>query len=348
MRLSSMVWTLITAFGLLAATPVTPATPAGAQALSDPQSLTASTSPGTIPGLDAPHAPAEASKAEASKPKSTQTHRQRGEQLLRRIGEEARKTMPLSDMSSTLPPMVLILIGLFAVLISRVAERLGRSLLQDGLIPSLLSWLVSAGRLVAWTTLAFLLISLFPSWLGSAVPWVFVAAAVAVGWSLRDLLSDVFLGFVLRVEHRVVPGAWVSGAGFSGLVERLGLRATWLTTSSGQRLAVPNHAMIKQTVVFRSRVTPSHQVEIRLATEADPERIRAAIAHAAMTSPFSALDPKVTVRHDPVDPSLWRVRLHLLHLNYAAQFDGEIFERTHAALKAETATLSDPRPPRAG
>ena len=47
---------------------------------------------------------------------------------------------------------------------------------------------------------------LLPLSLRPAVPWVLVAAGVALGWSARDMLRDILAAVVLLVERRLRPG----------------------------------------------------------------------------------------------------------------------------------------------
>ena len=70
-----------------------------------------------------------------------------------------------------------------------------------------------------------------------------MAGGAALGWSARDVLPDIIAGLVITFERRIRKGMWVRGEGFSGSVEQLGLRASWLRDQLDQ-LGVASHRWI--------------------------------------------------------------------------------------------------------
>lgn len=261
--------------------------------------------------------------------------RGRPEQVLQELSEIARRYVPVEEVEGLTDPLTLLVVVLLSAAIARSARKLRGHLLRSGVIPRLLLLVSIAGRFLALFAGVLAGLRLAPHWLGAAVPWVLLAGAMAVGWSLRDVFPDLIAGLVVISERRVRPGAWVTGEGFSGAVDRLGPRAALLYTASGQRVSLPNRQLLTAPVVFRAGVGAHHEAELVVEAALPAAQLRRAIEEAAASSPWVALRPELSVERDSVRAELWRVRVRLLDLRYAPRFDGELLERTEEALAVE-------------
>ena len=172
----------------------------------------------------------------------------------------------------------------------------------------------------------------------SDVAWtVILAAAVALGFSMRHLLADVIAGFVLLFERRIKKGMWVSGESFQGSVERRGLRATWLRDGQGHQLAVPNRVMIGDPIVYDTGGDTEHEVTLKLAGFSHAPNIRQCLHDSVLSSPWVLAGATPIVLRDPSDPDVWRVRSKLLEPRFAVKFEGELLERVEDLLRYDLA-----------
>jgi hypothetical protein len=199
---------------------------------------------------------------------------------------------------------------------------------------TLLTRLASGSNKVLRILAAMLVLILGIAWLpNDALPFALLAAALAFGWSLRDVLPDLIGGAVLAFERRVKPGMWVAGEGYSGVVERVGLRATWLRDASDRRVAVPNRNLVSNPVTSDANLWPTREVTLRVQTDAPAEVVRRALIDAVLASPWTPLTEVPSVQRDGADPAVWLVRARVLDLSFANRFEGELLERAEAMLR---------------
>jgi small-conductance mechanosensitive channel len=222
----------------------------------------------------------------------------------------------------------------FAIVVLMVLAALLSSFVRrqnDG--RTTLSRLASSSNKVLRVLAALLLLLLAIAWLPvDAIPFALLAAALALGWSLRDVLPDLIAGAVLAFERRVRPGMWLAGENFSGVVERVGLRATWLRDATDRRVAVPNRALVSNPVTSDDGRFPTREVIVRIETDASAEIVRRAIIDAVLASPWTPVSALPSVQRDGADPSTWHVRARVLDLSFAGSFEGELLERAEAML----------------
>ena len=172
----------------------------------------------------------------------------------------------------------------------------------------------------------------------TVIKWaVLLAAAVALGVSMRHLLADMIAGFVLLFERRIKKGMWVSGESFQGSVERRGLRATWLRDGQGHQLAVPNRVMIGDPIVYDTGGDTEHEVTLKLTSFAKAPNIRQCLHDSVLSSPWVLAGATPVVLRDPSDPDVWRVRSRLLEPRFAVKFEGELLERVEDLLRHDLA-----------
>ncbi|MCC7537840.1 MAG: mechanosensitive ion channel [Deltaproteobacteria bacterium] len=222
--------------------------------------------------------------------------------------------------------VVALLLGLGVVLASTAGARWARRALPDrGLLPRALEGVHLLLRLLAAAVVLLLVAALFPPWMGPALPWVLLAAAAALGWSARDVLPDLIAGVVIRVERRVRRGLWVSGEGFAGTVEHVGLRATTLRDPDGHDVALPNRSLLRGALVVEP--FPRPRVLLRVRGSVAPPEVRRALHDAILLSPLVRLDVAPEVVHDATDPDVWHVRVRLVDPRYVRRFESELLER---------------------
>ena len=235
-------------------------------------------------------------------------------------------------------PLLLLLLVMALSAVTRMARD---QLPERGLIPSVLTYVHVALRVLAVVFAIAFVARILPRSMAPALTWMLVAAAVAVGFSSWYLIRDVLAWLVITVERRVLPGTWVSGADFVGTVERVGPRATWIRDSRGHRVAVPNHEILQAPVVTGRK--GKREIEVRLRIEEDDREevresatwlgIREMLRDATLASPWVAPSGSVDVLQDPDDPVFWNVRAELLDVGFGPRFEGELHERAMEMIK---------------
>jgi len=95
---------------------------------------------------------------------------------------------------------------------------------------------------------------------------------LAVGFGAQNLVRDVLAGFFILFEDQFAVGDYIEAVGVAGVVEEVGLRITRLRDFSGVLHIVPNGTIDK--VSNHNRGYLRAMVDIRVAHEEDPERVR--------------------------------------------------------------------------
>lgn len=225
----------------------------------------------------------------------------------------------------------------FAILalLAAIAYALGRAralLPRAGALPRVSGLAHLLARVALFVGALVVASHLVPAEMMPVVFMVLVAMAAAIGWSMRDFFPDVVAGMVLLFEARMKPGVWVSGEGFAGYVERVGVRATWLRDVHGHRESIPNRRVITSKLLLEGGAM--QEVRLRIEADASAGEIRAAIRDASLASPWTLAHPPPVVLRDPAGEHAWLVRARLMHQKYAGRFEGELLERTEEMLEA--------------
>ncbi|MBX2801035.1 MAG: mechanosensitive ion channel family protein, partial [Myxococcales bacterium] len=230
--------------------------------------------------------------------------------------------------------VLMLLVGaLLAATAAELAQRVRSDLRPRGLLPSLAALTHTVGRATAVLLVLGAVAAVLPQGLRPVLPWVAVAGALALGWSLRDVLPDVVAWAFLSAEGRIEPGLWVRGDGFEGRVESLALRATWVVDTRGARTSIPNRLLLRHPVRATLDRWPEAEVCVHL-PEAGPAVARAALREAALLSPWLAPEGQPEIGQDPGDVSRWTVRVRVLDGRYRDRFEGTFPERVRDVLAA--------------
>jgi hypothetical protein len=257
-----------------------------------------------------------------------------------------------ADLERLLPAMPASTFSLFGSLVLLVltllalagTRRLRESLSADGILPSALTVLHRVLQFVLLVTVFAIAVRLLPSSLEPASRFLLLAVALAIGWSTRDILTDIVAGLVLTFERRVARDVWVKGDDFEGLVERRTLRALWLRDGQGNRISVPNRKVLRSTVVVQESSGAIHDVSLSVGREHRTNDIRRALRDATIASPWVRPGVVPIIRQDGRAPELWHIRTALLEMRFAGLFEGDILERVEEVLEkyaARTAVVEE-------
>ncbi len=219
-----------------------------------------------------------------------------------------------------------LLLGLLCLMAAGLTDRLQDRVRSTGLLARLLSMLTGLGRGVTVPLLLLAFLAVLPRSWSLAVPFALVSLAVALGWTARDLLADVFAGVVLTVERRIRVGDRIEVEGHRGVVQGMGLRCARLTVDDGRMVSIPNRHLLGQHL----RVDPDSYAPVQVPVPVLPHlsvgEVRQRLRELALLSPYIAPSRPPNVYRDADRPDIWVVEARLVHPRYAKAFRGAMAE----------------------
>ncbi|MCK6522709.1 mechanosensitive ion channel family protein [Myxococcota bacterium] len=153
-----------------------------------------------------------------------------------------------------------------------------------------------------------------------------VGAALALGWTARDLLRDVLGGVLLSLEGRVQPQTRVRFRGLSGVVESLDLRALILLDDEGQHITIPNRLLIEDVLAVDPDPYAPVEVTVHVPAGVGAQHVHQVLEEIALLSPYLAPSRPPHVYRDPDHKDIWIVSARLVHPRYAKEFRGALVE----------------------
>jgi len=229
-------------------------------------------------------------------------------------------------------------LALFFLGLSVLLERNGRRLARSGVLPSLTRSLVAISRTLFIPLVGLSVFALTPQSWGWAEPMVLIVAAAAMGWSSREVLSDLMAGMVLAVEQPFRSGQRVKIADVEGELLEVGPRVTRVMTDTGHTVSLPNRLITRQGWVIDSDIFAPIQVRLYVDPELPATAVREVLEEAALASPWLATQRAPVVYRAPDDLHLWVIEGRLVHPRYAGAFRGSLVELSEGRL-AELAGL---------
>jgi small-conductance mechanosensitive channel len=224
-------------------------------------------------------------------------------------------------------------VAFVALLFSQAAASPLKALESSGLFPFVLRLSVFGGRLVAAMAFVASFFLLMPVSLVPAVPWVLVAAGVALGWSARDMLRDLLAASVLLLERRIRPGVRLKTDHHSGIVTRMGFRAVFIDSDSGVELGLPNRIFLSQSYSLDEDPHLPMEIRLRIRSKKSTDHIRDALIEMALFSPFIAPGHRPEAVRDSENSEIWLLKCRLLSTEFLNAFEGAIEEQIEAGLE---------------
>jgi small-conductance mechanosensitive channel len=169
--------------------------------------------------------------------------------------------------------------------------------------PKLMHELVSAGFLVA-ACLATIVFAFDGSVLGAAATSGVLIAVL--GFSLRNVVADIFAGIALSLERTYRIGDWIEiGEGPRGRVLEINWRATRIETRDKVHVVVPNGQIARERLTNFS-VPQRHyrqRFQILIDHSVPAERAKRLLMQAAASAPSIVPDPAPDARLVAYEPS---------------------------------------------
>lgn len=238
----------------------------------------------------------------------------------------AANLLPRPPKPNLLRALLLLLATLACVGLANLAERpLGR-LAAHGFLPGSLKIAVVVCRSGALLVAFLGLLHMVPAAWSPAVAYVLVGTALAVGWSVREVVQDVLVGLIFTLERSFRAGQRLSFGGVTGTLTRMTFRVTWLRTDEGADIAIPNRTLTSATL----ELDPEPYAPVSVLLLVPPCRpsveARNTIRELVLLNPYLAPgeDPQVFRQAD--DPQRWRVKARLLDARYADRFRGTMVD----------------------
>jgi small-conductance mechanosensitive channel len=157
---------------------------------------------------------------------------------------------------------------------------------------------------------------------------------IVVGFAAQRTIGNFIAGLLIAFAQPVRLGDYVETAGFTGVVEEIGLTYTFIRIEDNDRLVVPNEKIASDTIrnsSIRSRKKLAH-VTVQVPLDTDIEAVRTLLREAAQDERaeivVTELADKATVRVSvwaPDEPSAERVEHELLLRSHARLREAGVF-----------------------
>ncbi|WP_345689456.1 mechanosensitive ion channel domain-containing protein [Novipirellula caenicola] len=178
--------------------------------------------------------------------------------------------------------------------------------------------------------------------------WLLAAASVGLGFGLQEIVANFVSGIILLLERPVRVGDIVTIDGTTGVVSRIQMRATTVTSWERKELVVPNKDLITGKILnwSLSNVINRLSIEVGVEYDADPNQVREILERVVREHPDVMDDPAPLINFESFgDSSLnFAIRFYLATLDRRV---GVTHEVNTAIIKAfREANISIPFPQR--
>jgi potassium efflux system protein len=169
------------------------------------------------------------------------------------------------------------------------------------------------------------------------------AFSVGVGFGLQNIFNNFVSGIILLFERPVKVGDVVQIEDASGVVERIGIRASIIRTTNGSEVIVPNGKLISERVINWTLSNRQHSIElpITVAQNADPSHVITLLERTAAAHPLVTGDPPpqaLVVKLGP-DSLGFELRAWTDHIEKWLQIRSELAITISNALAAENIAM---------
>ena len=119
------------------------------------------------------------------------------------------------------------------------------------------------------------------------------AFGVGIGFGLQNIFNNFFSGIILLLERPLRVGDVIDVGGVSGVVMRIGIRASKMRLADNSVLIVPNGQLISDKVTNRDAPSQQAQIDlpVRVAYGSDPQKVIELIMKVASGLPLVAKTP---------------------------------------------------------
>ena len=114
------------------------------------------------------------------------------------------------------------------------------------------------------------------------------ALSVGIGFGLQSIVNNFVSGLILLFERPIKKGDWIRVASGEGLVKRISVRSTEITTADRASVIVPNSELISGTVTNMTHGDKIGRfiVPIGVSYDSDPEEVTALLLEIVRSTPL--------------------------------------------------------------
>jgi small-conductance mechanosensitive channel len=169
------------------------------------------------------------------------------------------------------------------------------------------------------------------------------AFSVGVGFGLQNVFNNFISGLILLFERPINIGDVVQIEDASGVVERIGVRASIIRTANGSEIIMPNGKLISERLINWTLSSRRHGIELPIAVAQgnDPRRVISLLERTAAGHPLITGDPPpqaLVVKLGPDSLGL-ELRAWTEHSEQWMQIRSEMAIAVNAALAAEKISI---------
>ena len=165
------------------------------------------------------------------------------------------------------------------------------------------------------------------------------AFSVGVGFGLQNVFNNFISGLILLFERPISIGDIIQIGDASGVVERIGIRASIIRKTNGSEVIVPNGQLISDRLTNWTLSNRQHAVELPVAVAQgnDPNRVREILEGTAAAHPLVAKEPppQALVTNFGPDSIIFELRAWTDRGDQWMQIRSELAIAVNAALTAE-------------
>jgi potassium efflux system protein len=183
------------------------------------------------------------------------------------------------------------------------------------------------------------------SW--SGVQWLVAGLSVGLGFGLQEIVANFICGIILLFEQPIRVGDVVTLDGVTGVVSRIRIRATTVTTWDRQEYIVPNKDLITGRVTNWTLSDTTNRVEIRVgvAYGADTRLAREILREICTTHPQILNEPPPLISFEQFGDSalVLVLRLYLAVLDHRLAVITDVHTAIHERFAAAGIEIAFPQ-----
>lgn len=140
----------------------------------------------------------------------------------------------------------LIIVGLTFLVAAGVKRIVARLVRRDSLRKSLQELFVLLAAIVTWVTgLVIAAVVLFPNLTPSSILTGLGIGSVAIGLAFKDIFENFFAGIIILFRSSMRIGDFIESGDYTGKVERITVRETYVRQVDGELIILPNATLFK-------------------------------------------------------------------------------------------------------
>ncbi len=181
----------------------------------------------------------------------------------------------------------------------------------------------------------------------SSVQWMAAGLSVGLGFGLQEVVANFVCGIILLFEQPIRVGDVVTVDSISGVVSRIRMRATTVTTWDRQEYVIPNKDLITGRVTNWTLSDSVNRAELRVgvAYGTDTRRVCELLREICSDIQYILKDPKPVITFEEFADSTLNIaiRFYLANLDHRLGTISEIHTRIHERFNEEGIEIAFPQ-----